>query len=126
LVVRYGMLHADAVKQHAAMKLKRDVVEAQVHADLKQRHIDNKEKFTEAGLSKEVIADRRYIAAYSNYIKAQEALDEATQAIEALRHRRDVMVQSAKSKHMELTTSPDFAASKGFAEFFAAARSNKS
>ena len=109
------MLHARAYRQAASMKLKRNVVEAKVYNELKRKYAAEGTKTTEAQLRNEVLTHPAYLTVAHALIEADEELDRCNQAIEAMRQKRDMMVQTAKQRATEMSTSPSFSDAKEFA-----------
>lgn len=101
LYAYYGVLAARAAAQAASTKLLRDVTEAKVSQEVRSRALDDKEKVTEAVISERVTLDPRTKAVNKAYIRATEIEGELKSAAEAMRQRRDMVIQLGASSREE-------------------------
>ncbi len=122
LMSYYGQLHTSAKKQMDAMKLKRDVVEAQIYTELKDKYATSGAKTTEAQLKNEVTLDPRYIAARKAYIEAEAEEVAAKHVLDALWHKRDMMIAMGRQRETESRLSPHYTATRDAADQFAGDR----
>jgi len=102
LFLHYGMLAAKAARQVDQIKLLLENTEAAVYRVLRDRMIADGEKVTEALLEKLVTRHERVLA-------VKKALNEAKQieavgkiAVEAFRHRKDMLVQHGATEREEM------------------------
>jgi alpha-amylase/alpha-mannosidase (GH57 family) len=93
MFAHYGVLAAKASKQVNTFEFLLETTEAKVHRKLRDAAVAAGEKYTEAGLSKDIMRD-------PGILKIKRALNEAKQieavaktAVESFRHRRDMLVQ---------------------------------
>lgn len=93
LFAYYSELHAKAMKQEADLKLRRDVVEAKVYKELRDKAADEGRKVTEAQLAQEVALDSRVIKAQMNLNEARAIAELSRNALESFKQRRDMLVQ---------------------------------
>ncbi|CDT53695.1 conserved hypothetical protein [Vibrio coralliirubri] len=90
----YGTQAAKAQLQSDRAKNDMEIVEAKLYHEIRNKN--KGEKVTESFISKGVMIDKRYRAAVKRYNDARMIADMAKQATEALKHRRDMLVQCSK------------------------------
>lgn len=93
LMAYYGMLAARAAGQAARFKLRRDAVKAKVASAFRTAAADGNGKMTENALSEKVEKDPRVLEILEAYALAIQVEAETKAAVEALRHRKDMIVQ---------------------------------
>lgn len=99
LTAFYGELLADAQEQLSRAKLRLETTEAMLYKTYRKVALADKEnKATEKSLAADVAADRRMITAKKDVILAQEEVDRVKIAVEALKQRRDMLVQLNKNQ----------------------------
>lgn len=89
----YGVLAANASRQVDTVKLLLENTEAAVYKMLRDQAATNGEKVTEAQLEKLVTRHPRVIAMKKSLNEAKRVEANAKIAVEAFRHRRDMLVQ---------------------------------
>ncbi|MET2951256.1 hypothetical protein ABXV18_24550 [Vibrio owensii] len=94
----YASQAAKAQLQADRAKHDMEIVEAKLYHEVRNKH--KGEKVTESFITKGVMIDKRYRASVKRYNDARMIADMAKQATEALRHRRDMLVQVSKH-HLE-------------------------
>lgn len=97
----YGVLSARAEHQEAAAKNRLAIVEASISNELREHYASEGIKVTEKRLENEVIADSRYQQAFKDWNDAKLITGLGRTAIEALRQRRDMVVQCSKKQAEE-------------------------
>lgn len=100
LVAYYSTLHAKAAYQTGEFKLKRDVQMARVSKNLRENPPSDK-KLTESALSELVQDDPRVQSIIAAYLRAGEVEAVLKGAVEALKHRKDMIVQLGASSREE-------------------------
>ena len=102
LFAHYGVLAAKASRQVDDIKLLLETIEAKVYRKLRDEAADEGKKTTEAQLEKSV-------ATHDQVLSYRRALNEAKQgeaiaktAVEAFRHRRDMLVQQGLISREEM------------------------
>lgn len=102
LFAHYGVQAAKAARQVDNIKLLLENTEAAVYRALRDRMVSAGEKFTETLLDK-------MVSRHEKVIKVKKALNEAKQieavsktAVEAFRHRKDMLVQHGATEREEM------------------------
>src|SRR5690606_19375567 len=102
LFTKYGVLAADAAHQVDVVKMLLESTEATVYKLLRDEAVKASEKVTEAQLEK-------MVARHSNVVAMKRALNAAKRveaqsktAVEAFRHKRDMLVQLGATSREEL------------------------
>lgn len=93
LCVLYGSKAALASRQSSMLKITRDAVIAKVAQQLRDEAVANKEKLTEKALEERVTLNKKVLRARHRYTIAVQVEEEAKAALEAIRHRRDMLIQ---------------------------------
>lgn len=93
LFAHYGVLAAKASAQVDALKLVLETTEANVYKVLRSSLLATGDKPTEAQLEKLVSAHEKVIAIKKAIIKAKQIESNAKTAVEAFRHRKDMLIQ---------------------------------
>ncbi|MFP5299979.1 hypothetical protein R2R70_02035 [Cobetia sp. SIMBA_158] len=119
LYVRYGVIAARAEHQAVAFKNRLGVIEAGLGKEARDSLAASGQKVTEGTVKEFVSSHPKMVEANSNYNSALLILNLAKTALEALRHRRDMIVQASKH-HLEQAVMRD--SYKGGAAGTAAAR----
>lgn len=120
LYVRYGVIAARAEHQATAFKNRLGIIEADLGKEARDTLAASGQKVTEGTVREFVSSHPKMIKAHENYNSALLILNLAKTALEALRHRRDMIVQASKH-HLEQAVMRD--SYKGGAAGEAAARS---
>lgn len=89
----YAQLSADASKAADDRKMMCDIVEARVSKQKRQEFAENKARATEAIIHEEVMVDKSYVSARIAYTEAKAKAELLKSCLEALRQRRDCLVQ---------------------------------
>lgn len=89
----YGMMSSNAARQVDTVKLLLENTEAAVYKMLRDQAAVNGEKVTEAQLEKLVTRHPRVIAMKKSLNEAKRVESNTKIAVEAFRHRRDMLVQ---------------------------------
>jgi hypothetical protein len=92
----YGVMSARAEHQEAAAKNHLAIVEADIAHELREHYASEGVKITEKRLEQEIIRDSRYQAAFKVWNDAKLIAGLGKTAIEALKQRRDMVVQASK------------------------------
>jgi len=100
LVAYYSVLLAKAAYQSGEFKLKRDVQMANVSSEYRENPPSDK-KLTESALSELVLKDKRVQAVKAAYLRAEEVEAVLKGAVDALRHRKDMIVQLGAASREE-------------------------
>jgi hypothetical protein len=100
LMAFYSTLLAKAGYQTGEFKLKRDVQMAIVSKEFRENPPSDK-KLTESALSELVLTDKRVQAVKAAYLRAEEVEAVIKGAVEALRHRKDMVVQLGAASREE-------------------------
>lgn len=97
LYAHYSSLYARASYDASNAKVRADIARARAYKELRNRMIAKGVKFTEAMLEAEVMLHPANIEAQELYNKYRWAEMMAKEALEALKQRRDMLVQKGKS-----------------------------
>lgn len=100
-LAHYGELAAKASKQVDDLKLLLEVGEAKAYRTLRDEAVSKGEKVTEALLEKLVIGEPRVIAFKKALNEAKQIEANAKTAVEAFRHRKDMIVQQGADDREE-------------------------
>lgn len=101
LTAYYGALLASAGEQSSKMKVLRDATIAKVGQEIREAAAAEKRKVTEASIGEEVTLDPRVQAIRLAYDAANRVESECYAAIEALKSRRDMLIQMGASAREE-------------------------
>lgn len=101
LAAYYGVLAARAAGQLIAIKVVRDTKEAEVASEIRARAADKGAKVTEASIREELDQDPRVIAVNKAYALATQIDGETKAAVDAIRQRRDMLIQLGASSREE-------------------------
>lgn len=101
LAAFYGSMYARAMGQAARLKLRRDVTYAKVSEKLREEHRLANNKITESQLTALVEKDPRSQAISEVYIAAMEIEQELRGAVEAIKNRRDMVIQLGATSREE-------------------------
>lgn len=93
LVAYYSTIAHRAAERLEKAKAKLDLVEALVDNELRMEAVNSGEKITEALVAKRIKLDGRYQAAQTKVIEARTLAGVTKDAMEALRHKRDMLIQ---------------------------------
>ena len=102
LFALYATRAAGAARQASMVKLQRDAVIAEVSQRERDLALANKEKLTETALGERVTLDERVKKVRRLYIEATKIEEEARVAAEAIRHKRDMLIQLGANLREEL------------------------
>jgi hypothetical protein len=102
MFAHYGVLHADAQKQVDTVKLLLENTEAAVYKIIRDKMATDGEKFTEALLEKSVARHARVISMKKALNQAKRVETTCKMAVEAFRHRRDMLVQQGLISREEM------------------------
>lgn len=100
LYVRYGVIAARADHQAATFKNRLGVIEAELGKEAREELPKMGQKVTEGTVKEYVASHDRMVQANDSYNKAVLIQNLAKTALEALRQRRDMIVQASKH-HLE-------------------------
>lgn len=100
LYVRYGVIAARADHQAATFKNRLGVIEAELGREAREELPKIGQKVTEGTVKEYVASHERMTQAHDSYNKAVLIQNLAKTALEALRQRRDMIVQASKH-HLE-------------------------
>jgi len=100
LYVRYGVIAARAEHQASTFKNRLSVIEAELGKEAREELPQLGQKVTEGTVKEYVASHPRMAEANENYNKAVLIQNLAKTALEALRQRRDMIVQASKH-HLE-------------------------
>lgn len=102
LFAHYGVIAAQASRQVDNIKLMVDNIEAAVYRKVRDELIANGEKVTEGLLEKIVRRHDRMIQASRALNEAKQIESVAKTAVEAFRHRRDMLIQQGLISREEM------------------------
>lgn len=102
LFARYGLLAAQASRQVDDLKLMLEVTEAKVYRKLRDEAAATGAKTTEAQLEKAVLVHPQVIEVKKALNEARQIEAKAKTAAEAMRHRRDMLVQTGLISREEM------------------------
>lgn len=102
LVSYYGSIAAKAMAQTAKTKLTRDAILARVSQTYRDEAAAEGKKITEKALEELVSKDTTAIRIRKAYIEAQAIEDECKAALEAIKHRRDMLIQIGANQREEM------------------------
>lgn len=102
LFAHYAVQSAMAQKQADDAKMIMEITEAKVDKAIRDRNAETGEKTTEAALGKAILRDATYIKAITEYNHARMIADLAKNALEALKQRRDMLVQIGVAQREEM------------------------
>lgn len=102
LFAHYGVLLADASRQVDVVELLLENTEAAVYQLLRNEATSKGEKVTEVMLEKQVLRHKRVIAMKRALNAAKRVESLCKTAVEAFRHRRDMLVQQGAISREEL------------------------
>lgn len=100
LYVRYGVIHARAEHQSSAFKNRLGIIEAELGKEAREELPKTGIKVTEGTVKEFVASHPRMLKAHEDFNKATLIANLAKTALEALRQRRDMIVQASKH-HLE-------------------------
>lgn len=102
MFTHYGVLHANALRQVDTVKLLLENTESTVYKFIRDKMINDGEKFTETLLEKLVSRHQRVVSMKRalNEAKRVEAIGKI--AVEGFRHRRDMLVQQGVKLREEM------------------------
>lgn len=100
LYVRYGVIAARADHQAATFKNRLGIIEAELGREAREELPKMGQKVTEGTVKEYVSSHERMAQAHDSYNKAVLIQNLAKTALEALRQRRDMIVQASKH-HLE-------------------------
>lgn len=92
----YGVMHAKAEHQESAAKNNLAIVGASIANELREYYSSEGIKVSESRLEAEVIIDSRYQSAFKDWNDSKLISGLGRAANEALRQRRDMIVQASK------------------------------
>ena len=98
LAAFYGVMASRASGQASNMKLTRDAVTAKVSKNYRDSAADAGAKLTENSLSEKVATDPRVIEVIKAYNRAVEIEGEVKAVVEAMKQRKDMVVQLGSSE----------------------------
>lgn len=101
LFAYYAVQAAQAAKQEGVLKLKREIMEAKVAKQMRDEAAEEGKKITETQIAKDLILDPRVMQAHLNYNEAKAQAQLSRDALEAMKHRRDMLVQRGVSEREE-------------------------
>lgn len=102
LFAHYGVLLSQASRQTDKIKLLLDATEGKIYRALKTRAESGGEKTSDAGLRRDVAVHPRVLQVRQALGHAEEIEGIAKTALEAFRHRRDMLVQQGLISREEL------------------------
>jgi len=102
LFTHYGVIAAQASRQVDEVKMLLEVAEARVYRLLRDQFAKDGEKISEARLEQSVAIDKRIITFKRALNEAKQIESAAKTAVEAFRHRRDMLVQQGLISREEL------------------------
>lgn len=97
----YAQQAATANSKMLTSKMRMEVVEAELYKKIKDELVDAGAKPTEKMISSEMLVRDEWKSAQKSYIKAQEAYKIAKAAMDAMEHRRDMLIQLGSSARQE-------------------------
>lgn len=97
LYAHYSSLYAKAMYESGQFKIRADIAKARAYKEIRSRFIARATKYTEALLEAEVMLNESNIEAQELYNKYRMQETLAKEALEALKQRRDMLVQKGKS-----------------------------
>ena len=89
----YAAAHARAERQEARLKHRVDIVEAMLDRRFRKEAKESGEKVTEPQIAKMIICEPEHQTAVSEYIDGKQVSNVCKAAVEAFRHRRDMLIQ---------------------------------
>lgn len=101
LYAHYGQIHAQAAAQVDAIELRLEVVQAQIARELRDEAAKASVKITVAEIDAGVLTSERIIALRKAVNTAKQIEANAKTAVEAFRHRKDMLVQLGAGERVE-------------------------
>lgn len=102
LVAHYGRLLADVQYDMDMAKQTLEITEAREAQNLRDEAADNGEKITEAKVNSTLPTIDKVMKARKRYNRAKADHEAMRTTLEALRHKKDMMIQIAVSRRTEL------------------------
>lgn len=102
LFAHYGVLAAKASRQVNNIKMLVDNTEAQVYRIIRDEMASAGTKITEATINAAVTRHERVVAAHRALNEARQIEDVTKTAVEAFRHRRDMLIQQGFIQREEM------------------------
>lgn len=101
LRAHHGYMAANAEAQHSRLKLRFDVVEAALYDKHRKAILDSGEKATEKMVENAVRKDEAWVKAKNAVIEAELIVNVAKACVEALKDRRDMIIQLGADRREE-------------------------
>lgn len=98
LFAHYAILTQKARRQADNKKLIRDITEAKIDRELRDKAATDGAKVTEAQLGKAILLDKRYVTAVRDYNEAKQVAELADTILEGFRQKRDALVRLSISE----------------------------
>ena len=102
LYVHYATLSAQAAKQVDDRKMVLEVTEARFDRDVRNRVAEEGGKITEKAITNEIRLSPAFIGATRDLNKAKEIASIAKEALEAMKQRRDMVIQFGVARREEM------------------------
>lgn len=93
MLAHYGVLASKASRQVDLLKMLLETAEAAVYKALRKKALDDGEKVTEAQLEKMVARNEKVLAFKKAIVEAKQIEANGKIAVEAFKHRRDMLIQ---------------------------------
>jgi uncharacterized protein YifN (PemK superfamily) len=102
LYTHYAMLTAQAQRQMDRAKIQTELTESKVHDRLTRAAKESGEKVVEAAIAKQILRDPEYLKAHIRYADAKMVYTLAKESLEAMKQRRDMLVQIGVAAREEM------------------------
>lgn len=101
LFVYYAGKVSNAQMQSDKFKSRVELLESHIAQELRDEAINNGTKITEAAIKQSIAGDKRYVKAQLMLSKAKAQLDFAKNVLEALKQRKDMIIQIGVAQRQE-------------------------
>lgn len=102
LFAHYAVVAAKTQERAENLKLKREVLESKIDQEIRDRAATDGTKLTEKMIEAEIHRDVRWVQVQKSLNAVRAEADLAKSALEALRHKRDMMVQLGVNQREEM------------------------
>ena len=122
MMAHYGVLAAEASRQVDTIKMIIETAEAMLYRKERERLIAAGEKPTEGQINSYVASHEKVIALKKNFNEAKQIEAVSKVAVQAFRHRKDMIVQQGASNREEMKGELSMSAKRARDEEFEATR----
>lgn len=104
LYVHYGRLAAEMAFEAEVAKQRLEITEASTAQKIRDAYAESGEKVTEKKIEQDLAVTRAVVAAKRAMHRAKAEAEAAKSALEALRHKKDMMIQFGVQRRTEMET----------------------